>query len=280
MAERPQSANGRIAVIGDVGGHLRELRAELIRLGADSGTLELPVDLVVVQVGDLVHRGPDSDGVVALVDHYLQEQPEHWVQLAGNHEAQYVREPDFEWPERIGDVAAATMRSWWACGQMSVAVAIRASDEDFLITHAGLTEGFWRDAMDSPAPALDAARVLNSFIGSHESVLFYAGQMLGGGAANFTAGPIWAAAESELIPSWMGGRPMPFSQLHGHSRVFDSRGKSRGSAGVDRVMTADSAAGHEYADLPGGRIIGVDPGHGRTPRRAFSAFVVSGHLLR
>ena len=31
----------------------------------------------------------------------LGEQPGHWVQLAGNHEAQYLAEPLFEWPERI-----------------------------------------------------------------------------------------------------------------------------------------------------------------------------------
>ena len=83
---------GRVAVIGDLAGHLDELRGELVRLGADASTLRLPDDLTVVQVGDLVHRGPDSDGVVALVDRYLREQPEHWVQLAGNHEGQYVRD--------------------------------------------------------------------------------------------------------------------------------------------------------------------------------------------
>ena len=55
----------RVAVIGDVGGHLAELRRELVRLGADEETGELPDDLTIVQVGDLVHRGPDSAGVVS-----------------------------------------------------------------------------------------------------------------------------------------------------------------------------------------------------------------------
>ena len=57
----------RVAVIGDVGGHVEELRRELRALGA-SETGVLPDDLVVIQVGDLVHRGPDSEAVVRLVN--------------------------------------------------------------------------------------------------------------------------------------------------------------------------------------------------------------------
>lgn len=40
----------RVAVIGDVGGHVKELRRELRALGA-SETGVLPDDLVVIQVG-------------------------------------------------------------------------------------------------------------------------------------------------------------------------------------------------------------------------------------
>jgi hypothetical protein len=46
-------------VIGDIGGHLSELRTELVRLGAGPDGW-LPDDLIVVQVGDLIHRGPDT----------------------------------------------------------------------------------------------------------------------------------------------------------------------------------------------------------------------------
>ncbi|MCW2524884.1 MAG: hypothetical protein JWO63_3219, partial [Frankiales bacterium] len=191
----------------------------------------------------------------------------------------YLREPDFEWPETIGAAAAAAVREWWSTGRLRAAVAFRAAGEDFLVTHAGLTEGFWRQALDSPATAADAARALNSFIGAHEGVLFYAGQMLGGGAPNLTAGPVWAAAGSELIPSWVGGRPVPFSQLHGHSRVIDAKGRVRSSAAVARLMRADREAGHEYATVSGGRIIGVDPGHGRRPHTPWAAYVTLGQVL-
>ena len=31
----------------------------------------------------------------------LDDQPRQWVQLAGNHEAQYLTPPKFHWPERL-----------------------------------------------------------------------------------------------------------------------------------------------------------------------------------
>lgn len=81
-----------MAVLGDVGGHLAALRAELTRLGVpDGGDGPIPADLTVVQVGDLVHRGPESDAVVALVDRHLSATPRRWLQVVGNHEAFYLR---------------------------------------------------------------------------------------------------------------------------------------------------------------------------------------------
>jgi len=48
-------------------------------LGATGGNLRLPADLTVIQVGDLVDRGPDRTGVLDLVDAYLRDQPEQWI---------------------------------------------------------------------------------------------------------------------------------------------------------------------------------------------------------
>jgi hypothetical protein len=268
----------RVAIFGDVGGHLHPLRAELVRLGADPVTFELPGDLTVVQVGDLIHRGPDSEGVVALVGRYLREQPGQWVQLVGNHEAQYLREPAFHWPERVDDEAAAALVSWWEAGSMRAAAAISVGAEQILVTHGGLTEGFWRDALGSPASAIDATRALNSFIGTHEDVLFSAGQMLGGGDPNYSAGPLWASAAGEVIPSWLhSGRPLPFSLVHGHSSVANWRRRSfEADRDVGELMSVDVERAHATATLPGGRIIGVDPGHGRKPREPWQALVLPG----
>jgi hypothetical protein len=276
------TSDPRVAVIGDLAGHRDELRDELIRLGADASTLRLPPDLTVVQVGDLVHRGPDSPGVVALVDRYLREQPRQWVQLVGNHEAQYLRAPAFSWPEVLAEAAVATLRSWWADGRMRVAAGAHTVDgEEFLITHAGLTEAFWQAALDGLPTAAQCAGALNSFIGRHDDVLFAIGHHLGGGAPNFAAGPVWAGAAGELIPSWQAsGAPMPFSQIHGHSTVIDwQRRRLYGEAAVAAVMTFDEVAAHETATLPGGRIIGIDPRHARAPHHPWRALELTGSLL-
>lgn len=266
----------RVAIIGDLAGHLEELSGELLRLGADRQTLRLPEDLTVIQVGDLVHRGPDSEGVVAFVDRYLREQPEQWVQLAGNHEAHYLREPVFDWLETITNEAIETLRSWWSEGRMRIAAVVCAADEGFLVTHAGMTEGFWRQALDSPSLASHAAAAINSFIGTHDDVLFYAGEMLGGGDPNLSAGPVWAATASELVPSWLGAdQRLPFSQVHGHSMIVDWRGRRvRGGGELINRLTVDQDAAHEIVALPGGRIIGIDPGHGRQAHRPWRALVI------
>jgi Calcineurin-like phosphoesterase len=278
-----RSTQGRVAVIGDLAGHLDELTAELRRLGADPAG-RLPDDLQVVQVGDLVHRGPEPEGVVALVDRYLRTQPDQWFQLAGNHEAQYLREPVFTWPERIADPAVDTLRRWWAAGLMRVAAAVRTPDEDFLITHAGLTEGYWRRALDRPPRADHAAAAINSFIGTHDDVLFHTGQMLGGGDPVPDAGPLWAAAATELAPGWLatGGSadPMPFSQVHGHSGVVDwKRRELRCAPEVGEHVTVDLDAAHESIAVPGGRLVGVDPGHARRPHRPWRAFVLQDAIV-
>lgn len=270
---RLRDASGRrVAVIGDVAGHLDELDGELRRLGADPESGRLPDDLTVIQVGDLVHRGPVSDAVVGRVDDYLTRQPAQWVQLVGNHEAQYLDTPAFHWPERIGAEAAATLRRWWADGQMRVAASVLTPSEDFLVTHAGLTAGFWSQVLDSPEYVQQAEAALNSLIGSHDPVLFLPGQMLTGKRPDHRAGPVWAAAASELVPSWLGTR-MPFSQLHGHTSVFDW--KHRVYRAVDEIIgltSLDEDAKHESVALMAGRIIGVDPGHGRLPRRPWRAW--------
>ncbi len=262
----------RVAVIGDVAGHVEELRRELRRLGADRHTGALPPGLTVIQVGDLIHRGPDSDAVVALVDRYLAEQPEQWIQLIGNHEAHYLRRPVFEWHERIGDGAVATIRRWWARGQVAIAAAVRGGEEDFLVTHAGLTEDFWRRMLAAPTTAAAAAAAINGLIGTNDDALFRPGRMLVGARIRRTAGPVWAAIGTEVIPSWL-NTEMPFSQVHGHTSLYDWRhGHFRATAAVARLSVVDQDAKHVTTRLHGGRIIGVDPGHDRQPQQPWRAW--------
>ena len=268
----------RTAVIGDVGGHLDELTAELVRLGADPVTGRLPADLTVVQVGDLVHRGPDSGGVVALVDRYLATQPGQWVQLVGNHEAQYLAEPRFDWPERLGAETATTLQDWWSRGLMRVAAPVTTARESYLVTHAGLTSGFWRDVLGRPQDVHDAARLLDGLAGSRDAELFRPGHMLTGRRPSRAAGPIWAAAATELVPGWL-RHLLPFSLVHGHSSLYDwQQRRFRVPAGIARVTRLDEEARHETTTLAGGRIVGVDPGHGRQPVRPWRALELPGRV--
>jgi hypothetical protein len=98
-----------------VGGHSGPLREALTRICG--GALRLPPDVVVVQVGDLVDRGPDSTGVLELVRTFLDEQPDQWIQLAGNHESQYLpggtrfwREPHSTTPNSPGTDSGRAFR--------------------------------------------------------------------------------------------------------------------------------------------------------------------------
>ncbi|GAA1839205.1 metallophosphoesterase [Microlunatus capsulatus] len=270
-------ADGRVAVVGDVGGHREALAAELVRLGADPATGRLPDDLTVVQVGDLVHRGPDSAGVVALADHYLRTQPRQWVQLVGNHEAQYLGEPLFDWPERLDPDVREVLRRWWADGAMRVAAAVGTDEDELLVTHAGLTAGFWAE-LGAPADATAAAAGLDALAGREDATLFRPGHMLTGRRPHRAAGPVWAAAATELVPGWV-EHVLPFSQVHGHSSVYDwSQEEFRVPPELAVRTHLDVTARHETTRLVGGRLVGVDPGHGRRAASSWRALVLTGRV--
>jgi hypothetical protein len=274
-------------VIGDVAGHLDELCGELRRLGADPDTGRLPADLTVVQLGDLVHRGPASDAVIALVDRYLTHQPTQWIQLVGNHEAQYLHDPVFEWPERVSDRSEDTLRRWWAAGRMRAATWVPDDLGGFLVTHAGLTADFWYSTLGAPGSAEQAANAINSLIGVHDDILFRAGEMLRGRRRSSIRktgpGPVWAATTTELLPGWL-TMTLPFSQIHGHDSMYDWRRRrfppaagtgSGDAAELARVTVVDEQSKHETTLLPGGLIIGIDPGHGNLPCRPWRAWELS-----
>ena len=254
----------RIAVIGDVGGHADSLRSELTRLGAHDGSL--PEDLLVIQVGDLIHRGPDSAQVVEMVDRYLRTQPTQWIQLIGNHEAHYLQPPVFVWPETLSRKHIRILNRWWRNGTAAVAAAVETTtSESFLITHAGITAEFWATILGGPPTAAEAARRINVLAKAGADTLFRAGTMLHGTTAS-DAGPLWADTTTELLPGWA-DRRMPFSQIHGHSSITTWREDDTTvpRPGIEALVTTDLVAKHETVHLDGGRLIGIDPDHRDTP---------------
>lgn len=213
-------------------------------------------------------RGPDSAGVLRLVAAHLDSPG--WVQLAGNHEWQYLPDGDRFWPEPIADADADTLRAWWADGRLRVAASVRtAGGDDLLITHAGLTVAAWQ-ALGEPITAAAAARSLNerpALIGH-------------GFTRGDFAGPLWAEAGSELYEPWMeyyaAGGFVPFGQVHGHSQIVDFESRQwRGPGRVRNRADVDWAARHCRVRIGGRVFTGVDPKHGRSGAREWRPMVLT-----
>src|SRR6266536_282588 len=161
----------RIAVLGDLSGHLAPFVQALGELGVDVAAARVPDDLVVVQVGDLVHKGPDSDTIVALVDRLLDANPGRYLQLLGNHEDQYLGGQRFYEHTPLAGGTIATLRRWRASGRLRVAAALRtASGESYLVTHAGLTRLNFLHHIGSE-DAGQAAEVLNGLLETRPKVI-------------------------------------------------------------------------------------------------------------
>lgn len=242
----------RIAVIGDVGGHADQLRNALRHLGAENG--QLPPDLTVVQVGDLVDRGPDSLGVLTTVTPLLTDR---WTQLIGNHEQQYLPGAKPFWPDPLPHEGVERLREWWADGRLKIATAIAAQGEEFLLTHAGLTLPAWR-RLGEPATAAEAADLLNE----RPELIWHTGAH----ARDDQAGPLWAESGAALHEPWMSYRGIvPFSQIHGHSSIVHfGQERWRCDGRVRQRATVDWHSRHVRVRVGGRTFIGVDPGHGRT----------------
>jgi len=222
-----------IFMYGDIGGHLLPFRESLVRdVGLDHETLALPEDAIVIQVGDLVHRGPDSDTLVPWVDEVMSANPGRWIQLLGNHEAMHLGGPTFGQQINgqmvefaINDDSEKTLTGWYASGQAKLAVAVERTSGEFagrhmLVSHAGLARQTWA-AIGEPLTAAGAAATLNRQDAKYG---FAPGWLLGGyaqGSDNSLMPPsvVWASAAKEVYPSWE-NRDSLFDQVHGHSGIY------------------------------------------------------------
>lgn len=280
----------RVAVLGDVGGHPQVLWDLLRSLGvagdappgltgADWGRIdvEMPPDLHVVQLGDLVHRGPDSAGVIALVD--ALSATGRWTQVVGNHEQLYVDRRVFHWDERIPDTSRDTLRTWWHDGRMVPGAVVEAADGVWLLTHAGLTAGFWRHGLGCPRTPDDLLAGLAE--ARSDGALWHPGTMLTG-RVDHNAGPVWAEAGSEVYASWLDeSEPPALSQVHGHSSAFDwDTGRWLADRRVRRSVTTDDARHHATFAHQGRLVVGVDPGHAAAPAPVQAAFVIESASVR
>jgi hypothetical protein len=229
-----------VLIIGDVGGCAEQLSAAVDPVLGDDGT-------VVIQVGDLIDRGPDSAGVLAIVRDRMDAAP-RWIQLVGNHELQYLGGGRF-WQDPITAADADLLRSWWLRERVQIATAVRTADgDDLLITHAGLTYEAWC-ALGEPVTAATTADLLNT----RPDELIWASD-----------GPLWAESW-QVCESWLAAPvAAPFGQVHGHSSIVDFRSRSwTCGSRIRQRSTVDWAARHTVTRISGSRFIGVDPRHGR-----------------
>lgn len=281
----------RLAIIGDVGGHLAAVTDQLTALGVDVGERQIPHDLIVCQVGDLIHKGPDSAAVVTLVDQIMEANPGRWVQLLGNHEAQYLPGGTQFWAPEVPDETADILRRWWNTGRMRVAAAFDVTDNvrepatasevgvdscppgPLLITHAGLTVGAWR-LLGHPETVTEIVDVLNE---ASAPVVWREGGIITG-VEDVSAGPLWALSASEVYTSWAAFHERQpstsaptFAQAHGHTaarswrfnhwspplEAFEKR--------TDVTMLADERRRITRVQIRDRVFFGTDPGSGKAP---------------
>lgn len=277
----------RIALLGDVGGHYDVLVRALHSLGVDVATHWIPPDLTVVQVGDLVHRGPASAEIVALVDTFLTQDawwreakaPVQWIQLWGNHEGHHIGGPQFGDPHRpyeVDDTTADTLARWYDDKLVKTAVAIRGEQGDILVTHAGMSRPYWEHKLDQPPTAKAVATTLNR-LSLQET--FCAGAMLG---ENRIAGVVWAECVSEVYISWTRAE-MPFHQVHGHTSPYwwnaDRWSLGRFDHFLRDHVRIDKTRRHSTATFGDKHIYGIDPGLGAYGNAELGPFIVHGTVL-
>jgi len=265
----------RLAIIGDIGGHLSMLHKQLRCLGVDTTTAELPDDLIVCQVGDLVHKGPDSLGVLTYVDTLMRRNPRQWVQLLGNHDAQHLPGTTQFWNQQTPAEVTSILRSWWEHGQITIAAAFDVEPAgdvltgtvagQLLVTHAGLSAPAMRAATGGvTATAAATAAALNTI----PPVVWREGEIITG-RNDPCAGPLWAIAATEVYPSWM-YRPdtVPFHQAHGHTAICNWRRRRMypaPTAVADAVEHIDGVARVTRTRIGTQSFFATDPDAAATP---------------
>lgn len=287
----------RILIYGDIGGHLDPFLTSLVKQGVNPDNGEVPADTVVIQVGDLVHRGPRSDELVAWVDMAMKINRGpgrgRWLQLLGNHEGNHVGGPKFgqnydgEFHEfMVSSETEKTLLRWRHSRQAHMSVAIHRTDKgdprEVLVTHAGLTWHTWV-GVNSPPDAKLTSMALNT---QPTPLAFAPGWMLGGYRRS-KQGSVqppsvaWASAAKEVYPSWM-EREAPFDQVHGHSTIWNW---TNSNWYVDYDIAARTERDGErrftrFTNVAGNHFYAIDQGLGRhAPKFALAPLEMEGKVV-
>ena len=269
----------QVLVLGDVRGHAFLLRRAVRDLGGNPATGELPPDVVVIQVGNLLGPGPDPAGCVALAQRMLEGSGGCWLQLWGDHEAQMLGGPTL--PGRDGALQDSRLTRWRTLGAARMAVAVDTPEYGaVLVTHAGLTRHKW-EAIGSPDDPGTAAAMLDAELHDAPAAALAAGEMAGM-KPRAAVGVAWASP-AELLSSW-DLEELPFSQVYGHASPRHwHRGRWQSQL-PDRVRTLgyyDDASHHTDFSWPGGgHLVCVDAAYGRDEATVpLAPLVLTGEVL-
>lgn len=271
-----------VHVFGDTGGHGLQLFAALREIGVDLETWKIPEGVIVVHLGDLVHRGPLSNTIVAKVDELIRRNPGQWLQLIGNHESQHLRGGLSFWSCECSRETEAILQRWMDEDLARVAWALegvlpqrwtpgnRPLDQEglvssFLATHGGLTLPVWTN-IGKPQTATEAAAILVentdwSFRSVGEAMAI---ERFG------LVGPVWARAVGETYNYWemehrLEGVTMPFGQLIGHSAPYSFSQGAWYANTSDRFKDSSKVNFQErrtVAFVADSVLVCMDPGYG------------------
>lgn len=221
----------RYIIFGDTGGHYQQLYNSLREIGMTED-YTLPQDIRVIHLGDLIHKGLYSVQILRMIDNIRWTNPGQWIQIIGNHEAQYLGGYQF-WNKRITQDGVRILTEWYEQGFLTFTHTIDASLnypltaktelEDYLLTspvvfsHAGISLPFWANNFNNIKPENFQKNI-------EEMPLFNVhkpGIMLG---EEFNikspVGPIWAHGINEVWIMWREFDNSPFNQIVGHIAPF------------------------------------------------------------
>ena len=214
----------RILVAGDLAGHQAGLESLMSFAGISADDYAIPDGTKIIQTGNLVHPGPHSEYVLDTVAKIMEANPKSWVQLLGNYEANYLANPRFvsdPLPSKYDDL----LNEWWESHKMRASAAVQTkSGSEYLVTHAGVTFGFWESVLARPKTAADASARLQALESTSVPWLWMTGSTPAGQELPII-GPLWANAPLEVYDAWYlaerdHAEQAPFNQIHGHSGPY------------------------------------------------------------
>jgi hypothetical protein len=262
-------------VFGDTGGHGNAFIEALVEIGIDIKTMKLPEDVRIIHLGDLIHKGPDSNILLQLVDQLIDANPDHWIQLLGNHEFQHIKGAPAFWRCDCDVTSVGIINNWWVTGKATASFALPSFTQlevevsakpklpipkmGMLFTHSGLTRPFWKEIGSQPdavatSLAINAAPIK---VVSRPGVMLYNPHV-----QNHNPGPAWALASDEVFNSWNGAE-MPFIQIHGHTTPFSWMYKNwfPGTSRLFRSVTKLNPISRlSITEVGGSLLLGCDPG--------------------